>query len=488
MKKLLAMLICSLLLVTPVLGGAQNIEVGYISLNNPYIYVSEEINGEEIEFDLAGLTLQLSAEEADNALHFLAQVLAQGNEAVSAYLKAGEDGITATASAMQSAAHISMDGIMELVEDLASELSLSAEEMMENPLGAFPTFPTEEELVASASVIGEVFSKFVDGIEITDPVPSTVELHDKSVVTTQQIRYTISPATFGSMLVDLYDIILTFRPDMAQELKDNLGTQMSDDELKAALAEAPFSAEGTVDVAEDGTIYTVNFLNTPDEGKILVNCNMPETENGLEFFATIFPDMEDGTECCELYFSLSPNEYIEDKKDVYATLTFGTIVDKAPDPEMQCELIFSAILDENSVPKHYAQVSISEEGITIAKLLFDVYADENVHGFFASMESLESAMISVGYDGKVGSGNVATTGEFWVEGANEDKPVMSFQIEVEIGKSDTSIVQDLSGKNMVDILQADEETLSALEEECSQALQSALLVLIGSMPALIEML
>ncbi len=493
LKKLISLLLCALLLVTPMLASAES-EGSHVffRLSDPIIKLGE-MTGAAMDIDLTGLELNFAAEEAADGFHLLAEVLANGVSGLAGHASLTEEGLFATVKGMPSAITVPMSAIEMLAEEFMAEFEAEMGNIAviggaDGPTDVFVTEGFAEEDVAKFTTECE---KFVSAIEVSDPVSESTTLEDGTVLEYESVEYSVGVEPIADLIAASYELLMT-NPDFAQGFAEGLAESgaelenLSADDIRTAIIEESgiSGLEGTIATSDNGDIIADNYIMGPTEDDYVnVEFSILTTDAGKALVINVYPD---DVSALEIYGTMEESQEVEGTTDFYLDILACEYEDDVYTELFDLTVMVSNVYFEDNLPGVVVDLFATEEGEDVFTFSVAGYSNEEMHGAYVSVSVPDGSStigMGLGYDGYVpvdGNGS----GQIWGTMMMDEEVAIDFVADVEYGAADGSIAYDYSGLNLVDLTTATEDDLSTLETELTNVAVMGAMAIANAIPFL----
>lgn len=504
MKRLLTLLLSAIMLLTPVLAGAESADgYYYFSLSNPVVEMAQGDMTNTV--DLSGLELKLAAEGSEGAADIMIGLLANGKSAIAGYLGVDETGISAIVDGMQSSVSVPAAVLEALMQQAAAELESAANEMNISVIGGADG-PTNIVVNGENLDLDEFFSaeamaefeaameSFAAQIEVSEPEADVVMENDAEVPA-QRVDYAIGTEALAGILKAAADLAMT-NEQFAEGYKTALeeeGAEYVDPGLmiESAVTESAICVEGSVFMTEAGNIYTDNYLliaesadenGDPVYSAVNLEFSVTSDDMGQYIYGCLYPN---DTEEIELYVSMMDSE-IEGEQTFYADLCVYSLYEEQFELNTSFALTYTPYIDESGLHNTICDLTVYSEDEEVS-IGLNFYGDQAAHGGFLYLSAGGERFI-LGYDG-VCAESTTYTGQLYGQYETDGVVLGTLSCDIAFGVDTTgeSIAYDFSTVPTVDLSTMDEETAQALEEDMLSVVYSGLTV-IGQEIPLIGML
>lgn len=477
-NRFFAVLLSALLLVTPVLAGAETaIPAGVyaFSISDPVISLMDK------KYDMSGLNLTVKAAPGQSGLDLALDVIANGVSALSGYASLGEDGLKAIVNGMTSAIGVS-------AETLGTALNGSA--LQSEPSVDIENLFSEEE-IAALSTAAQTFAASVvtkDGTADTAVFGETEKpcLRYDFSVTNENL------AAFLGSVASVLEANPVFKAAMESAMKSGeIPGLETEGAAVPSLGESLVSEIQNSGVSAQGSLYKTE---TDDILAILVLSSSEDESVSMPIIFESYSDDKDGkyiemkmnpskTDSIELYISALPNTIIADRKDISMTLNMNSEIEGVIVPVVTFDALFATARNEDNVETLF-NADMNAGGTKLS--IYGTYDDsDEANKLSVSLDIVEgvgeaatTSSVNFVYEGSEVT-NEGFTGEvaFGLEQSGVTLVEVSANIGLDIDISGESIAFDYTTVPVLDIENADAETLEAVETE----LMNSLFMLLGTL-------
>lgn len=501
MKKLFTLLLSVMMMLTPVLAGAESANDGvqFVSIANPVFSVYE---GEDLlSIDLTGLEFKVAVESTEDALNLFAGLLANGKDAVGAHLGADAEGLYATLCGMTKGVELSFASIEEIVllvldqlEAILAELDLGELDALveEGEFDLEAVFGFSDEAIETFGVAVE---SFIASIELSEPDEGVTELEDGSSIAIASINYLIPGEAFGSLMhafgdlladnviiASIFDAALA-EAGVTEEEQITLG-----DALELIMLELGFYMDGIVVLVEsdnylmfDNNLYFLNGFDEEglpvyDEVYLGVNCSYDDEGT---YASVRFDPTEDEYVTVDVYVLNS--EKVEGMKEFYYTINAFDNTEEEPVLIMSYDVKALPYVDEDDFMHFLIDYVLYAEGETLSYGA-DFFEYDGFHGVDCYVDVLGEFYVDFGYEG-VPEGSIENGSIWGIITDAQENVLASANIDVAFGTdTEGSLDFDKSAIEFIDVLTFDEETIEALTEDMTNGIANGILTLAEEIP------
>ena len=469
LTRLLAVLMSVLMLTLPTLASAEAFEI-YATISDPKLSVGEAT------IDLAGLSLECTAEQAEDATSLLLNLLASGQKAVSVHAAFGEKGIQAYIEGMSSAFVVSPEAIKALGEQMIQASGMSGMLDM-NKLGSFDlsTMISEEALGKFMNTVQQLASEVIQG----EPVEDKFVTLSGAEVAASRIDFKVTPEHLAA-IVDA-EIELIESSPISEQIHTALEQQGQDAPLKDLVNVDPDNLptiEGSIFYSTESQDLHVEGSVTVDESSAPLTIDFSQTDEGT--FATgSLKQPDEGSQELAFQFSATPSTAVEIEAVVNGEIGLYDHTDDGVETIFCFTVSAYAEPAGNDSVTHYLLLNGEAEDNTFSFSFTTCNDPENesvVLAFSADSDG-EKAVFSLDFNGKA----VQSDKAFGHEGilslsVESNGQAVSFQTGLAFGvcTAEDSIAFDFSGLPAIDVTSITEESAEGLQNELMGVVQNAL--------------